>query len=428
MNKKMSYTELGICGIAMGGIMMSWAGLPLLGYLFHGVGVGSILQGVYKGNNPYKKLFTALGLYIGKDNREYPILKERKQTKYGECLRFSVPTGLCTKDFEKHQVALKEYFRATDIKIKFNNGWILLELHKERLKDVYDYSDIETKGILEVPVAYGIGGLQTIDIAKGPHILIAGETGSGKSTVLRNIITYLIQKKSKHGIKLHLIDLKEGVEFSIFRKSSTVATFSKSKEEAEKTLSSLLKEVKRRYELFFNNDCVDIVEYNKKFKKKKLNYEVCIIDEFADLQNEKDSIALLEELLAKARACGIHFINSTQRPDSKILNGRIKANVPYVIGLKTMNGINSRIIIDQEGLEGLKGNGHTIIKTDKLIEGQCIYISANKARDIVRETYTKENTSNIAIFKPKEKKREISKVAEVKDFNFLEVLVGGKND
>lgn len=420
MNKKLNYVELGVCSIA-GGVMLAGLGVPIFPILFQGIGIGSITQGIFKKVNTYEKLFDALGLYIGRENKQYPKVKEIRTTNYGECVRLSVPVGLCTKDFQRHEVALKEYFRAKEIKITFNNGWIFLELHKEKLQEIYDYTDIETKGILEIPIAYSVAGLETIDIAKGPHVLIAGETGSGKSTLLRNIITYLIQKKSKQGVKLHLIDLKEGVEFSIFRKSSTVATFSKDREKAEKTLNNLLKEVKRRYKLLFDNDCVDIAEYNKKFKKNKLNYEVCIIDEFADLQSEKESISLLEELLAKARACGIHFITSTQRPDAKVLNGRLKANVPYVIGLKTMNGINSRIVIDQDGLEELKGNGHAIIKTDKFIEGQCIYISTSQARDIVKETYREEIIA--AEFKPKSKTKEESKITEVQDFSFLERLV-----
>lgn len=415
MNRKLGNVELGALSVT-GGLLLTNLGFPVCSLLLQGVGIGSMVQGLIKGNSKTEKLFDALGLYIGKENKQYPRIKEARKTEYGECIRISTPIGLCSKDFEKHEVALKEHFRARDIGIKFNNGWIFLELHKEKLKNIYEYENVDTKGILEVPIAYSVAGLETIDIAKGPHILVAGETGSGKSTALRSIITYLVQKKSQLGVKLHLIDLKEGVEFSVFRKSNAVATFSKDREEAEKVLNNLLKEVKRRYKLLFDSDCVDIAEYNKRFKKKKLNYEVCIVDEFADLQNEKESIVLLEELLAKARACGIHFIISTQRPDAKILNGRLKANVPYIIGLKTMNGTNSRIILDQEGLEELRGNGHAIIKTNALIEAQCIYVSTSQARNIVRHTYKREK----AIFKP----RETPRASEIKDFRFLDVLGG----
>ncbi len=415
MNRKLSHVELGVLSIT-GGLLLTSLGMPIFPMLLQGVGIGSMMQGLLKRNGKIEKLFDVLGLYTGKENKQYPKIKETRKTEYGECIRISTPVGLCSKDFEKHEVALKEHFRAEDININFENGWIFLQLHKEKLKNMYEYTGVDTRNILEVPVAYDVSGLITVNIAEGPHMLVAGETGSGKSTTLRNIITYLIQKKSEYGVKLHLIDLKEGVEFSVFRKSSVVKSFSKNIQEAESVLRDIMGEVKKRYSLFFDNDCVDISEYNKRFKKKKLNYEVCVIDEFADFHDEKESIALLEELLAKARACGIHFIISTQRPDSKILNGRLKANVPYVVGLKTMNEVNSRIIIDEGGLEKLKGNGHAIIKTDRLIEAQCIHISTEQARDIVRPTYAREK----AIFKP----REAAEVAEIKDFRFLEVLGG----
>ncbi|MBS4538233.1 DNA translocase FtsK [Clostridium sp. D2Q-11] len=240
---------------------------------------------------------------------------------------------------------------------------------------------------------------------------MAGETGSGKSTLLRSIITNLILNGKYNRYELHLIDLKNGAEFNVFRKSKYVKSFSRTIEDAEKILNKLIIEVDDRYDKFFKNDCVDIQEYNKKYRSK-MKYKIIIIDEFADLQNEKDSIQILETLAAKARACGIHLIISTQRPDAKVLNGRIKANVPSVIGLKTMNEINSRIIIDHSGLEELKGMGHGIYKFDKEIEFQSMNISSGTARDLIKHTYINKKEEN----KPKNT-GELPKDFTIGDFN-----------
>ena len=139
-----------------------------------------------------------------------------------------------------------------------------------------------------------------------------------------------------------------------------------------------------------------------------MGYEVLIVDEFADLQGEKESIRLIEEIGAKARACGIHMILSTQRPDHKILNGRIKANVSVVLGLKTTTDVNSRVIIDEVGLEKLRGAGHGLFKyKGDVTEVQCPNLGEDEAIKLIQHTYVEK-------IKPAE--------PEVPDFDFLEVL------
>src|SRR5699024_9828369 len=129
--------------------------------------------------------------------------------------------------------------------------------------------------------------------------------------------------------------MKNGAEFNIFKDCNIVESFSRNIEEAYYTLKSLIDEVDSRYDTFFENDVVNIQEYNKLKNIKKLNYQIVIIDEFADLAYEKDAIHTLETLASKSRASGIYLIISTQRPDAQIVNGRIKANFPCTIGLKT---------------------------------------------------------------------------------------------
>jgi S-DNA-T family DNA segregation ATPase FtsK/SpoIIIE len=242
-----------------------------------------------------------------------------------------------------------------------------------------------------VPIIIGYnkkGELITCDLASGePHMLIAGETGSGKSTTIRAIITNLILMSN---VMLHLIDLKMGAEFNVFSKSNRVASFGRTIHDANDILNNINKEVDKRYSLFFKTDVKDIIEYNNKFKFKKLGYEVLIIDEFADLQSEKESLKLLENIARKSRACGIHLILATQRPDHKVLTGNIKVNVGTVLGLKTLNSTNSNIIIDDNGLETLRGKGHGLFKRGNITEIQAPYIPTEGVKELIKHTYVQK--------------------------------------
>jgi S-DNA-T family DNA segregation ATPase FtsK/SpoIIIE len=349
----------------------------------------------------FEKLLESLEI---KSNDKYPRLKEKIKTDYGWCYRLSVPPGISTKDFEKNKLAI-EQFLGHNVKISYTNHNIFVEIYEIELEHLVPYIPYKAKGI-EFPTGIEYGGKITkVDLSTGePHMIIAGESGSGKSTVLRSIITSLIL----NGIILHLIDLKYGAEFAIFRNSKYVKSFSKTKKEANETLYALIAEVERRYNLFYDNDCVDIKEYNKKHKEK-IPTEFLIVDEFADLQGEKDSIELLEELSAKARACGIHLIIATQRPDAKILNGRIKANCPCILGLKTTNEVNSRIIIDHGGLEDLRGFGHGILKNGPEKEIQCYFLETDTARELIKPT-------NI------DKRKKESPKQEIENYDFMKGL------
>lgn len=328
----------------------------------------------------FDRLWKNLNLCKGSS---YPILKSTKKTEISTIYSFRVPDGISSDDFIKNELAIRESL-GRNIDIKYTYKCIQIEVFDKASKDFYEYKTIDCKGNVEFPVGYDIrGNIIKCDLSSGePHMLIAGETGSGKSTVLRSIITNIILNKN---IKLHLIDLKRGAEFQIFAKCKNVIGFARTKSEAYQVLNCISQEVDRRYDLFFKHDCVDIKEYNRKFGG--LGYEVLIIDEFADLHQQKESIQLLEEISAKARACGIHLIISTQRPDHMILNGRIKANVTTVLGLKTMNENNSRIIIDKGGLEKLKGKGQGVFKKGSETTIQCPYLSTEKARELLRPTY-----------------------------------------
>ncbi|MDU6263738.1 MAG: FtsK/SpoIIIE domain-containing protein [Anaerocolumna aminovalerica] len=352
---------------------------------------------------PFDRLFRNLGLGI---DGAYPFPKGKEKTDCSTIYRFTLPCGLCLKDFDDNKDAIEQHL-GRDIEIKYTYKEIQIEVFKDKMKTLYDYEPFAIDG--DVPVIIGYdrkGNLVSCDLANvEPHMLIAGETGGGKSTSLRSIITNFILKSK---VKLHLVDLKNGAEFNLFQKSSHVETFCRNIKETENLLMNLSIEVDRRYDLFYENDVKDIKEYNKKFKHKKLDYQVLIIDEFADLQGNKNCMAILEELGRKARACGIHLILSTQRPDHKVLTGPIKANISVILGLKTLNSTNSQIIINEPGLEKLRGQGHGIFKRGNKVEIQAPYLDTDKARDLIKHTFVERKAK--------------TESTEIKNFDFLEVL------
>ncbi|WP_193774794.1 FtsK/SpoIIIE domain-containing protein [Vallitalea guaymasensis] len=333
-----------------------------------------------------------------------------KILKNGMKLYFTLPEGLSSYDFSKHEEAIKQSLDARKIDFYYANNDVIIELTNDILESEYTFKVVKCKMKVPILIGHSYNKIEIVDLSIGePHMLIAGESGSGKSTILRAIITNLICTSK---VRLHLIDLKNGAEFSVFEKCKNIASFSKNIQEAEKILYMLNSEIDKRYNLFYSKNVVDIQEYNNRYSNEKLKREIVIIDEFADLKSEKNSIDILETLSAKARACGIHLIISTQRPDSNILNGRIKANIPRCIALKTMNDVNSRIIIGHNGLETLRGKGHGILRNEgKEIEIQGMNITPQQARDLVSLHYIKKITHKL------NKKKE--KQGEIVDLGFL---------
>jgi S-DNA-T family DNA segregation ATPase FtsK/SpoIIIE len=330
----------------------------------------------------FDKLFENLGLGV---NGAYPIFKSKHKSQYSTIYKFTLPAGLCLSDFDKCKEKIEQHL-GRDIDIKYTYKEIYMEVYNDNLKTKFDYVPIKIKG--DVPILIGYNRHDELiycDLAEGePHMLIAGETGSGKSTTLRSMICNLILQSD---VKLHLIDLKMGAEFNVFSKSNKVINFGRTMKDAYRILSDISIKVDRRYNLFFKNDVKDIKEYNKKFKNKKLDYQILIIDEFADLQSEHESMKLIEDLGRKARACGIHLILATQRPDHKVLTGNIKVNVGTVLGLKTLNSTNSNIIIDTDGLEKLRGKGHGLFKRGNITEIQSPFISTDEVKGLIQHTY-----------------------------------------
>ncbi len=265
----------------------------------------------------------------------------------------------------------------------------------------------ETK--FDLPIAFGrtiTNDIYMVDLAKMPHLLVAGATGTGKSVGLNIIIASLLYKKHPNEMKLVLIDPKK-VEFSIYApldkffmarvddgSDNVIIT---DVTQVKKTLNSLCKEMDDRYMLLKQAKVRNIKEYNEKFKNRLLSpenghrflpYIVVIIDEFCDLimVAGKEVEFPMSRIAQLARAVGIHMIIATQRPDAKIITGPIRSNVPARVAFKVNNSMESRIILDRTGANQLIGKGDMLFfaggSSPERI--QCAFISTEEVDAITQ--------------------------------------------
>ena len=240
------------------------------------------------------------------------------------------------------------------------------------------------------------------DLAKMPHLLVAGATGQGKSVGLNAIITSLLYRKHPAQLKFVMIDPKM-VEFSLYAKIERHFLAKMESEEeaiitdprkAVYTLNALCTEMDARLELCKKAGARNIAEYNAKFTARRLNplgghrylpYIVVVVDEFADLiMTAREVEGPVMRLAQKARAIGIHLIIATQRPDVKVITGGIKANFPARIAFRVMQMIDSRTIIDQPGANQLIGRGDMLFSKDgELTRIQCALVETREVERVV---------------------------------------------
>ncbi len=231
------------------------------------------------------------------------------------------------------------------------------------------------------------------DLTKMPHILVAGQTGSGKSVMINTILTSLLYHNSPSDMKLILVDPKT-VEMAPYNDIPHLLTPVIT--EPEKCMSALkwaVAEMERRYRTLAEVKKRNIGEYNALKKEESMPYIVIVIDELADLMMmaARDVEALIVRIAQKARAVGIHLILATQRPSVDVITGLIKANVPARIAFTTTSQVDSRTIIDQVGAEKLLGRGDMLYKTSEMpqpirVQGSLIDDNeTNKVTDFLRE-------------------------------------------
>ena len=258
----------------------------------------------------------------------------------------------------------------------------------------------------DLPVAIGksiTNEIYSFDLAKMPHLLVAGATGQGKSVGLNAILASLLYRKHPSELKLVLVDPKK-VELSLYSKiekhflAQLPGTDDSVVTDTQKviyTLKSLCKEMDNRYDLLKIAGVRNIKEYNEKFLQRRLNplkghhflpFIVVVIDEFADMiltagREIEEPIARLAQL---ARAIGIHLVIATQRPTTSVITGNIKANFPARIAFMVRSSIDSRTILDEVGANQLIGRGDMLISyQSELTRLQCAFIDTEEVERIV---------------------------------------------
>jgi len=261
------------------------------------------------------------------------------------------------------------------------------------------------KAEMQLPIAFGktiSNETLVVDLAKMPHLLMAGATGQGKSVGLNAVLTSLLYKKHPAEVKFVLVDPKK-VELTLFNKIERhfLAKLPDSEDaiitdntKVISTLNSLCIEMDNRYELLKKAMVRNIKEYNTKFKTRKLNpndghmflpYIVLVIDEFADLimtagKEVETPIARLAQL---ARAIGIHLIIATQRPSVNVITGIIKANFPARIAFRVTSKIDSRTILDAQGADQLIGRGDMLYtQGNDVTRVQCAFVDTPEVEKI----------------------------------------------
>lgn len=308
-------------------------------------------------------------------------LKPQRLTDYQKLLR--------------NQKLFEIAFGSPAVRLYLDSPYVVLEVpgakNTVHVADILRNDEYYTSDGLTVAIGKKSDGENILaNIEKMPHMLIAGTTGSGKSVLMHQLIVSLLMNHSKKDLQLYLVDPKM-VEMPLYSPLSNCKVVS-SAEGAIELLDELCIEMDRRYAQLGKARCRDIDSYNQT-AKKPMSRKVVFIDELADLilQARKKVEKSIVRLAQKARACGIHLVIATQRPDRTVVTGLIKTNIPVKVCLSVNTDIDSRIVLDRGGAEKLRGKGDMLYLGDGMIEpvrAQGGYISETEIKNIVNALQT----------------------------------------
>ena len=372
---------------------------------------------------------------------EYPVLCKKVDIDRGTKFILSLPIGLCLKDFLKLKDALEQQIK-TKVVINYNNGYIEILSILDDLKELYSFelqkANPISKGI-KIPLGYSLDGLQYINLKEHPHSFVVGSTGGGKSVCLKSLMVFLICNYCPSELEIYLGDLKF-VEFALFKNVELVKDFKTSVSDVTGQIKMLLDETERRYQLFESVGVTNIFDYNKKFPKKKLKYQILIIEEVVNLlqDSKKTAMKLLKRLIAISRNSGLYCIFSTQRPSADVIDSVVKANISNRIVFHTESEKDSIICLDEVGAETLdiKGRGILKVGSNKTVF-QGFYVSDDEVKEYIKpyvvnkkavEPVVVSNNGNTIFdkykdFKPgfieNKKNDNVEDAEDLKDLSFL---------
>jgi S-DNA-T family DNA segregation ATPase FtsK/SpoIIIE len=229
-----------------------------------------------------------------------------------------------------------------------------------------------------------------------PHLLIAGETGSGKSTQIRSVLTTLIKSQSPNELRLILADMKRS-EFHLFRNVAHVDAVCTTTDELTVQLSRISSELEKRGDLL---DRLELTHTSQISRSERPPNMIVCIDEVALLKKEKDIMEVIENISSIGRALGVFLILSMQRPDAKVLDGKLKNNLTVRMAFRHADTINSRITMGSGEAAGITTKGRMWLKIDKPREIQGPYLEETEAKKLLADYKVR----------PKEEKKEVEKI------------------
>lgn len=314
----------------------------------------------------------------------YPKIHDLKIDQRQIRFVFSVPTGLSPEKVREKEWIFKQAF-GDNIEITGKNKRFILTIFNNAFNGAYDYSFNEISKQMKnyrLPIIAGKdkrGRLLIYDMVTYPHLLIAGETGSGKSTQLRAILTALIQSQSEDKLQMYLADMKRS-EFHLFKRVGIVKEVVTDVSGLIVVLKKLKSEMIKRGKLLEKHEVAHVDEL-----PVLLPYIVLCIDEVALLQKEKNVMEIVEEISAIGRALGVFLILSMQRPDAQVLDGKLKNNLTVRMAFRHSDAINSRITLGSNEAADININdkGRMYLKLEQLHEVQGPFLSVEHAKEIL---------------------------------------------
>jgi Cdc6-like AAA superfamily ATPase len=359
------------------------------------------IQGMLKTD---RYLVSEMKRLIGIQSDSYKIIELQKQLSYSkvdlllEELKGSRSIGMIADKVVRVENEVKK-IREIDFQVCMYLNTVPVVACKTMKREVkeskrrrFDFSEIDGlfSGVGSERIPVVVSESRVIDLVKMPHLLVAGQTGSGKSVFLNMLILSVIRNLKVDECQLALIDPKR-VEFSLYRDEEHLwAPVATKYDDSERLLDRLVEEMEKRYESLEELG-VRSLESANEILEKKIPYIVVVIDELADLMmvsghGVEDQITRLAQL---ARAVGIHLVLATQRPVVEIMTGLIKANMPARISFKVASKQDSRVILDEPGAEGLKGTGEMIFKSAAGVERhQGLWVSEEQIKRASRKWKT----------------------------------------
>ncbi|UII56727.1 DNA translocase FtsK [Cytobacillus spongiae] len=337
------------------------------------------------------KAFKAGELYLGELER--PIFPKIRSITGEEnpTVTFTIPDGMDPKLLKKNQFVFQQVF-GKNIELEGELKKFMLRIYNKDIPTSLSYNKNTIIPLL-TPHRLGIicgkgknGEWVTYDLAIKPHILIAGETGSGKSTQLRSILTSLILTKSPNELELFLGDCKKS-EFHIFRKVEHVQCVYSSVRDIGKMLAAIKKELDERSDL---TELFEVSHVDDLPGKHKRPYIVVCIDEFVMLRKDETIMDILTEIVAIGRTLGVFAILSMQRPNAKVLDTTIRANLTTSMGFQLRDAVESKIVNTPDAHK-IDTSGRFVMNSDKLYEIQAPYITMEKAKELLNPFIVMKN-------------------------------------